>query len=439
MTALSRDRVVQELVIEGRELVDPRLAEAHRADVRLRAGTIGFREVGLLGRRLAAMQVEACQDAQVAEHGLPEALRRNVQEAVLAATQAFAHVGADRMAEIERKLLASIGDHEGWLRGRARRRRIVSGHGDLRLTHVYLDERGGPRIVDCLEPRDDLRCADAVADVAMLALDLDHRGQPDLAEHLIASWAEATGDYDAYRGLEFYTRYRALLRARDEAIVAADASVSVVRRDVAGGAARRLFTRALGMERRSAFAPRVIAVGGIMASGKSTLAAALAERLGAPRVSTDRTRKQMLGVEPSALRVDPNVWRSAFAEDLTEAVYDQMLRRAESVLHSGRAVVLDATFRTAAFRRAARALAERNGAPFVFIECAAPPQLGRQRLRDRERSSLGSDGRLEIFDEFVAGYERPDELPAPEHVWVDTAQPFDQSLSDVLATVPSWP
>jgi hypothetical protein len=49
------------------------------------------------------------------------------------------------------------------------------------------------------------------------------------------------------------------------------------------------------------------------------------------------------------------------------------------------------------------------------------------------------DGRLEIFDEFVAGYEPPRELAEPEHIRVDTAQPYEQSIADVLATVPSWP
>jgi predicted kinase len=407
-------------------------SDPHRADVRLRAGTLDFREVGLVARRIADAQVDASADDR---HGDPAALEHNIRERV---GPLLEHIGPAQMHEIERRLLALVEAERGWLSARARRGRIVRGFGDVRLEHVHVDDRGGVRI-DSGDLDDRFRCSDAIADLAMLATDLEHRGRPDLAEHLVASWAEVSGDYDAYRGLDFYTRYCAYLRAKREAMHAADASLGHVRRDVAGGRTRRLLVHALQPERRSVFAPRVIAVGGIMAAGKSTLAAALAERLGAPRVSTDRTRKQMLGVEPSAWRVEPDAWRRGLAEDLTEAVYDQMLRRGEVVLRSGRPVVLDATFRTVAFRDAARQLAKRNAVPFVFIECSTPAHVGRQRLRDLEKRVMFGDGRLEIFDEFVAGYEPPRELAEPEHIRVDTAQPYEQSIADVLATVPSWP
>ena len=404
-----------------------------RADARLRAGRLDFREVGLVGRRLAEAQVDASTDGR---HGDPAALEHNIRERL--GPPLSEHIRPEQLQEIERRLLAALEGERGWIATRARRGRVVRGFGDLRLEHVHVDDRGGVRI-DASDLDERFRCCDVIADLAMLSTELEHRGRPDLAEHLVASWAEASGDYDAYRGLDFYTRYCAYLTAKREAMKAADASLCDVTRDVAGGKARRLFAHALQPQRRPLFAPRVIAVGGIMAAGKSTLAAALAERLGAPRVSTDRTRKQMLGVEPSAWRVEPDAWRRGLAEDLTEAVYDQMLRRAERVLRSGRPVVLDATFRTAAFREAARALARRNGVSFVFIECSTPPGVGRQRLRDLERRVMFGDGRLEIFDEFVAGYEPPHELAAPERIRVDTAQPYEQSIADVLATVPSWP
>ncbi len=420
-------------VVIGPDPIDA-VPEPDRADVRLRAGTLGFREVGLVARRLAAMQAEAVADDSVAVHGRPDALLRLVRDPC-------GWTGGDPLVpeqamEIERQLAGFIEANAGWFEARVRRGRVVRGHGDLRLSRVGLDVRGTVRMVGAHGVPEGLRCGDAIVDVVTLATDLEHRGRPDLAEHFVASWAEASGDYDAYRGLAFYGRLRAYVRAKLEAAIAADASVDVQRRDVAGGIARRCFVHAVPAIRQPRFPSRVIAVGGIMASGKSTLACALAERLGAARVSTDRTRKQMLGVEPSALRVDPNAWRRALAEDLTEAVYDQMLRRAEVVLRSGRPVVLDATFRSSAFRAGARALATRNRVPFVYIECVAPPHVGRERLRERPSAS---DGRLEIFDAFVAGYEPPDELAREERIRVDTTRPFDQSLADVLATVPTWP
>jgi len=43
--------------------------------------------------------------------------------------------------------------------------------------------------------------------------------------------------------------------------------------------------------------PTLVAVGGIIASGKSTVAQWVASEMGAPVVDADRTRKHMLGVE----------------------------------------------------------------------------------------------------------------------------------------------
>jgi predicted kinase len=46
-------------------------------------------------------------------------------------------------------------------------------------------------------------------------------------------------------------------------------------------------------------------------------------------------------------------------------------------------VVLDATFRDAAQRRAVTAIAESRGVPAVFVECRAPEERVRERLRSR--------------------------------------------------------
>ena len=49
-----------------------------------------------------------------------------------------------------------------------------------------------------------------------------------------------------------------------------------------------------------------------------------------------------------------------------------------------------------------------------------------------------SDGRLEIFDEFIASWEDVDELSAEEHVRVDTSRDLDVCVEEVRARAPAY-
>src|SRR5690606_28858168 len=135
-------------------------------------------------------------------------------------------------------------------------------------------------------------------------------------------------------------------------------------------------------ERPPLLPPRVVAVGGPIGAGKSTLAARVSDLLHAPVIDADRTRKQMLGVAAdTALPGAP--FAGAYAPEATERVYRELLRRAARVLASGRSVILDASFRSTSLRAAARELARAHGVPFRFLECRAPGEVLRDRLRRR--------------------------------------------------------
>jgi predicted kinase len=124
---------------------------------------------------------------------------------------------------------------------------------------------------------------------------------------------------------------------------------------------------------------------------------------------------------------------------MTEKVYRELVRRGERVLRSRRPVVLDASFRSRAFRERAKELARSRGVPFVFVECRAPEDALRARLREREREQGVSDGRLEIFDEFVARWEPVEELESGEHLVLDTSQPIEETERLLRDRLRVWP
>jgi predicted kinase len=221
-------------------------------------------------------------------------------------------------------------------------------------------------------------------------------------------------------------------------MLAGDRGADEDARRQAGKDARRLFLKALTVDRRPLLVPMVVAIGGVIATGKSTVAGRVGAALSAPVVSSDRTRKSMLHVEATRRLEEPR-WSGAYAQAVTDDVYCEVLRRAEVVLASGRPVVLDASFRSAASRQAAKDLADRYGAPFRFVECRAEAAVCRARLAIRAKTGGVSDGTIAIFDDFAAHYEPVLELPPTEHIVLETARPLEQNINTLAASLGAWP
>jgi predicted kinase len=183
----------------------------------------------------------------------------------------------------------------------------------------------------------------------------------------------------------------------------------------------------------------VVAVGGLIASGKSTLADALAERLSAPVVDADRTRKRMVGAGfTEALRTA--AFEGPYDPGTTSSVYAELMRRAAIVVASGRPVVVDASFRSREMRLAAREMAHAANVPFLFVECRAPVDVCLARLERREREGTTvSDGRRSIFADFAARFEPIAELDAAEHVVIDTTAALDENVRKLDGRLRTWP
>ena len=164
----------------------------------------------------------------------------------------------------------------------------------------------------------------------------------------------------------------------------------------------------------------------------------MAERLGhaldAPVIDADRTRKRLSGVTAkTSLEAPP--FSGAYSAEATRAVYAELGRCARAVLQSGRSVVLDATFRSAAQRHELSRLAQEFGVDWVFVECRAAEDVVKARLKQREQGTHISDGRLGLYDSFKRSYEPVTELPKERHQIVDTGAEGQASLSAVLSSL----
>jgi aminoglycoside phosphotransferase family enzyme/predicted kinase len=416
-----------------------RLADAHRADVLLADGRLSLGYVESIAEHVARFHARMPTTPEIAEYGRPDVILANVMENFAQTQDTIdAHLSRREAAEIEVKQLDFIDTHRALFEARIRSGRIRDGHGDLRLEHVYLPPDGPPVIIDCIEFNERFRYADVCADVAFLSMDLERLGRADLAEHFLAVYARESGDYELYRLVDFYEAYRAYVRGKVASMLAMDSGASFQTRERARKDARRAYLLSLLEGREALIQPAVVAVGGFIASGKSTIAELMGPLLSAPVVAADVTRKAMLDVEKTTPLRDA-AWTGAYSPEQTEQVYAEVLRRADHVLASGRPVILDASFRSRKHRDAARALAQKHGVPFYFLECTAPDSVCRERLHARAKGPSVSDGRKEIYDAFIASWEPVTELPPAEHVVVDTTRPARENVGELREVMATWP
>ena len=413
-----------------------RLDDARRADALVARDALPEGTLEAVARMVAEMHARAAVTPQKASAlASAYAVARNVRdnfEQLRAAAKTSPSLDRQIVTEVEERQTAFVRERAHLFAARIEDGRIRDGHGDLRLEHVYFED-AGLRIIDCIEFDERYRIGDVCADVAFLAMDLTGRGRADLAEGFLADYARAAQDYDLYGLVDFYEGYRAVVRAKVSAMLAGQPEAADGARRMAAEQVELHLRVAQGSGRPPAVPPALICVGGIIASGKSTLASGLGRALSCPVADADRTRKHVLGrAENASMHEGP--WQGAYDPAVSERTYEEVLRRASLVLASGRTAIVDASFRSARWRVRARELAHALEASFAFVECRAPLEVCRERLARRARGP--SDAHPEVFDAFASSFEPASEVARAEHIVVDTTGPLEGGIALVRERAP---
>jgi hypothetical protein len=309
----------------------------------------------------------------------------------------------DRYKHIRRWTNTFYEDNADLFERRIAEGRIRESHGDLHLGNVFLEDP--PIIFDCIEFNERFRCGDVAVDLAFMAMDLDFNGRPDLAEHFVDRYVEASGDTDLVRLLDFYKCYRAYVRGKIACFTSSDPALDNEARRAQRNLARRFFGLAYryagGAER-----PSLVVLYGLMGSGKTNVARYLREHFGWHMLSTDAVRKQIAGVgENTRVYVPYN--EGLYSPEMNRKTYAEVCRRAENLLLGGFPVVVDGAFKYQDERLPVIEAAERADARLIFIQTVCEPDEQRRRLEKRQQHDTRSDGRVELMENQRADFEAP--------------------------------
>nr|CTQ98967.1 Uncharacterized protein Mb2027c [Kibdelosporangium sp. MJ126-NF4] len=372
-----------------------------------------------LARLIAAFHAGATTNPEIAAEGSRHAILDRWQASFTQARPSARRiVGSGPIAEIERLTVEFLAGREPLFDKRIAERRIVDGHGDLLADDIFC-LADGPRVLDCLEFDDRLRWLDALDDAAFLAMDLERLGATDLASQFMSDYLEFTGDPAPVSLLHHYVAYRAFVRVK----------VACLRRDQGDESAADQVRQYADIALRHLRSGRVrlVLVGGLPGTGKSTLAEAMADHLGAVLLTADKVRKELAGLSPM------DDARSAYHHGIyspehTERTYTELLRRAELLLGLGETVVIDASWANAAHRVRAAQVAARIHSPIALLRCDAPVAVASERIRNRHGSASDADPE-------IASRMRVDADEWPDSYVVNTTTDVGESLADAIAAL----
>ncbi|GAB9472789.1 hypothetical protein Gpo141_00009958 [Globisporangium polare] len=361
---------------------------------------------------------------------------------------------------------------------------ICDSHGDLRLEHVYMrpspsDATNGKApssklvVLDCIEFNEQFRFGDPLSDVAFLMMDIWRMGRPDLARYLQQQYLlKAVQDTPENAKLfMFYAAYRAVVRAKVSGFRVDDPSLSENHREKEIQRARCYWLVALSFLAPPAERPCLLLVGGLPASGKSSLAKVLAgDESSVTWLRADAIRKELVGRRPAdseeqvlnhgtvvlsgresnVVDVKPQGGNEAVTDSqgddeelatltragsfeegiyspaVTKRTYDEILIRSIGHLRQGERAVVDATFRDRALRQRFIRAAHDEGALFAFIICECDREIIRGRLLARKNDL--SDATWEVYEQMEKDWDFSESATMAECFAVNTEKEKELTL-----------
>ncbi|MCK4706004.1 MAG: AAA family ATPase, partial [Gammaproteobacteria bacterium] len=275
-----------------------------------------------------------------------------------------------------------------------------------------------------------LRWIDVISDMAFLVMDLQDRQQHQLANRFLSGYLEVTGDYAGLSVLPFYLCYRALVRAKVDALRLEQKNITQEGRQQTLAEFESYLQLAQSYTQVSA--PKLIIMRGLSASGKSTISQQLVDAIGLVRIRSDVERKRLFSAPlNSNEKVANKINAGIYSRQASQKTYAKLLQLTSQVIDSGYSGIVDATFLNYEQREPFQQLAERLNITYIILEITAPEKILRQRIV--KRGDNVSDADLAVLENQISNWQPLHEDEKNNVISVDTGEEFEISaLVDIV-------
>lgn len=373
MCEFSQDDLLSELLKQGK--LTPTLIES-------------------LGKLIAEFHKKTSVASEKTHFGLPQEVHAPTQQNFEQIIPLLPDIDIKQIKRLEKWANNQFIEQKNLFAQRKKQGFIRDCHGDLHLANIIF-YKGELILFDRLEFNEDLRWTDVIADLAFLAMDLSEKKQTQLANLLINTYFQFTGDYVGLNLFPYYLAYRAVVRAKI-------ALFRSIQEGLTSNEKRQMesdYYNFINLAESYTYPrnPCLIIMHGFVGSGKSTIAKDFVKQCGAIQISSDIIRKQLFNI-PLQEKTHSALYEGIYSHKATEKTYEKLAILAEIIIQAGFIALIDATFLLHAQRHYFYNLAKHLQIPFYIIHCQTNDLEIKKRLKKRiaQKNSI-SEADLTIF------------------------------------------
>jgi aminoglycoside phosphotransferase family enzyme/predicted kinase len=420
----SNDQPVIEYAVKMRQFPQP-----NEMDHLLEAGNLLPKHIDQLARVVAHFHLTTGQPPAGSKYGDYQHVTAPVMENFSQTRLHIKDPGAialiDQLEKWSRNECVRL---QGVISTRKKNNFVRSCHGDMHLGNMVLLDKE-PVIFDRIEFNNNFYFIDVMSEIAFLLMDLDYRQQHQLAWRFLNHYLQITGDYEGLTLLGFYKAYRAMVRAKVDALrLSQEQENSEEYKETLASCLDHL-QLAAGYTRPGK--PVLLINHGLSGSGKSFNTKKLAERLPAVTIRSDIERKRLYAIEADQESL-AGAEQGIYTLEATERTYETLARLATAVLTAGFNVIIDAVNLKQAQRQYFINLANQLDLQFIILHYQADQDIMRSRIQDRlTANDDASDATLEILQHQLGQLESLSVDEQRASIEIDAEQQVDiENLKD---------